>query len=348
MPVVQADLLYPAVPPRRSLMLPVSHGHVLQVQDSGNPDGMCALVLHGGPGSGLSPLLQRFFDPARFRIIGIDQRGAGRSQPRGSTAHNTTAELLEDLRRVRAHLGIARWLVVGGSWGATLALAHALDEPDAVAALLLRAVFVPSAEDIAAFFQDTAGRASAAWTRFAAVALASERDDMLGFLHRCLQADPAQGIGERRRELALAWWHWERAMTGASAAPTVAEPAGVEPAVADPAAATEPAGEALAALVDRYRVQSHYLLHRCWLDAPPLLDRLHALPRVPTLLLHARDDRICPAQGAQAVHARIAHSRLQWVDGGGHDPAAPAMASAMLTALDGYARHGHFGDVDLT
>jgi proline iminopeptidase len=332
MPVVQADLLYPAAPPRRSLMLPVSHGHVLQVQDSGNPHGMCALLLHGGPGSGLSPLLQRFFDPARFRILGIDQRGAGRSQPRGSTAHNTTAELLADLRHVRAHLGIARWVVVGGSWGATLALAHALDEPEAVAALLLRAVFVPRADDIAAFFQDTAGHAGAAWMRFAAVAPASERHDMLGFLHRQLSVGPADGTSDRQRALALAWWRWERAMTGASAAP----------------AAAEPAGEALSALVDRYRVQSHYLVHRCWLDAPPLLDRLHALPRVPTLLLHARDDRVCPPQMAQAVHARIAHSRLQWVDGGGHDPAAPEMASAMVAALDGYAQHGHFGDAGQT
>jgi proline iminopeptidase len=328
MPFVQADPLYPATPPRRSLMLPVSHGHFLQVQDSGKPDGVCALVLHGGPGSGLSPLLQRFFDPARFRIIGIDQRGAGRSQPRGSTAHNTTAELLEDLRRVREHLGIARWIVVGGSWGATLALAHALDEPEAVAALLLRAVFVPRADDIAAFFQDTAGHARAAWARFAAVAPASERHDMLAFVHRQLSVGPADGTSDRQRALELAWWHWERAMTGPSAAP----------------AAAEPTGEALAALVDRYRVQSHYLVHRCWLDAPPLLDRLHALPRVPTLLLHARDDHVCPPHTAQAVHARIAHSRLQWVDGAGHDPAAPAMATAMVAALDGYAQHGHFGD----
>ena len=94
--------------------------------------------------------------------------------------------------------------------------------------------------------------------------------------------------------------------------------------------------------MDRYRVQSHYLRHRCWLDTPPLLERLGALPQVPTLLLHSRDDRVCRPEAAQAVHDRIPHSRLQWVDGAGHDPSHPAMAFAMTGALDSYARHGRF------
>lgn len=322
--------LYPESSPWRTHALEVPHGHVLHVEEGGNPEGICAVILHGGPGSGSSPLLRRFFDPARYRVISIDQRGAGRSRPRGATAHNRTADLLDDLRRVREQLGVRRWLVVGGSWGATLALAHAVSEPQAVAALLLRAVFLPSAEEIDAFFQDSAGRAPAAWAQFASVAPAGERHDMLGFLARGLQQAPTDGV----HQLTLAWWRWEQTLARGAGAAT-SEP---------PAAQAEPEGETLDALVDRYRVQSHYLLHRCWLDAPPLLDRLAALPRVPTLLLHSRDDRICAPHGAQAVHGRIAHSQLQWVDGAGHDPAHPAMASAMVAALDGYARHGHFGD----
>lgn len=317
--------LYDETPPWRSHAFEVPHGHVLHVAQSGNPDGVCALVLHGGPGSGGSPLLRRFFDPARFRIVAPDQRGAGRSRPRGETAHNRTGDLLDDLRRLRAQLGIARWLVVGGSWGATLALAHALDEPQAVSGLLLRAVFLPRAADIAEFFQDTAGRMPGEWARFAAVAPAQRRDDMLGFLAEGLA--PGAADADAARRLALAWWRWER--TRAGSPPPPGEP------VPDPAA--------LDALVDRYRVQSHYLRHRCWLDGdPPLLERLQALPRVPTLLLHARDDRVCPPQGAEAVQARIAGSRLQWVDGAGHDPAHPAMARAMVAALDRFARHGDF------
>jgi proline iminopeptidase len=319
--------LYPESPPWRTHALAVSHGHVLHVEESGDPAGICAVVLHGGPGSGSSPLLRRFFDPARYRVISIDQRGAGRSLPRGATAHNSTADLLDDMRHVREQLEVPHWLVAGGSWGATLALAYAAFEPHAVAALLLRAVFVPRAEDIEAFFQDTAGRAPAAWARFASVAPADQRHNMLGFLARGL-LDASSGDLPRR--LALAWWHWEQTLARSTAIRNE------EPTPIEPDRAT------LDALVDRYRVQSHYLQHRCWLDAPPLLDRLGMLPQVPTLLLHSRDDRICRPEGAEAVHGRIPHSLLRWVDGAGHDPSHPAMASAMVAALDSYAQHGHF------
>jgi proline iminopeptidase len=287
------------------------------------------VVLHGGPGSGSSPLLRRFFDPARYRVIAIDQRGAGRSRPRGATAHNRTADLLDDLRLVREQLEVPRWLAAGGSWGATLALAHAAFEPQAVAALLLRAVFLPRAEDIEDFFQDTESRAPAAWARFASVAPAHERHDMLGYLARGL-LDASSGDLPRR--LALAWWHWEQTLARGTAMRN------------EDTAPVEPDHATLDALVDRYRVQSHYLRHCCWLDAPPLLDRLGVLPQVPTLLLHSRDDRICRPEGAEAVHGRIPHSQLRWVDGAGHDPSHPAMAAAMVAALDSYARHGHFGN----
>ncbi|QGW84961.1 alpha/beta fold hydrolase [Variovorax paradoxus] len=321
--------LYPETQPWRIHAMEAPHGHVLHVEESGDPTGICAVVLHGGPGSGGSPLLRRFFDPARYRVISIDQRGAGRSRPRGATAHNRTEDLLEDLRLVRERLEVPRWLVVGGSWGATLALAHAAFEPQAIAALLLRAVFLPNAEYIEDFFQDTAGRAPAEWARFASAVPANQRHDMLGYLAQGLQEPAADGDKDLPRRLALAWWQWERTLAGGEPVSTTD---------------VQPGRETLEALVDRYRVQSHYLLHRCWLGAPPLLDRLDTLPKVPTLLLHSRDDRICRPEGAQAVHERIAHSQLRWVHGAGHDPSHPAMASAMVTALDSYAQHGHFGD----
>jgi proline iminopeptidase len=272
--------------------LAVSHGHVLHVQESGRPDGVPALLLHGGPGSGMSPLLRRFFDPSRFRIVSVDQRGAGSSTPRGDTRHNTTALLLDDLQALRRHLGLARWLVVGGSWGATLALAHALREPDAVQALLLRAVFLARAADIEAFFAGS----DVDWRRIGA-------------------ASPAQA-----RAIAAAWWRHEQALSGAS-----------------------PRDEPdLDALVWRYRIQSHYLQHHCWLDDPPLLQRCTDLPRVPTLLLHGSADRICPIAGARELLRVAPHATLRVVDGAGHDPTHPAMAAAMVEALNRYAQHGGF------
>jgi proline iminopeptidase len=280
-------------PPFANHALAVPHGHVLHVQESGHPDGVPALLLHGGPGSGMSPLLRRFFDPDRYRIVSVDQRGAGASTPRGDTRHNTTALLLDDLRAVRRHLAIARWLVVGGSWGATLALAHALREPDAVRGLLLRAVFLARPEDIEAFFAGS----DVAWQRI------------------------GTAPGDEARAIAAAWWRHEIALSGQS------------PPSADPD---------LDALVNRYRIQSHYLQHLCWLDDPPLLQRCADLPQVPTLLLHGANDRICASAGARALLHVVPHARLQLVDGAGHDPSHPAMAAATVEALDRYARQGRF------
>lgn len=284
--------MYDATPPYRSFALSVSHGHQLHVQEGGQPDGVPALLLHGGPGSGLSPLLQRFFDPRRYRVIGVDQRGAGRSTPAGDTMHNTTAFLLDDLQRLRRRLGLTRWLVVGGSWGATLALAHALREPEAVAALLLRALFVPSPAAIDGFFEGG------------------------GFDWRRVGTAPR----DEARAIALAWWRHEHARAGVDAREV----------------------EDLDALLRRYAIQSHYLQRRCWLDQPPLLQRCGALPRVPTLLLHGGADRVCPLANAHALQRTAPHAALRIVDGAGHDPAHPAMAAAMVEALDRYAREGRF------
>jgi proline iminopeptidase len=308
--------LYDPAPAWRSEWLAVPGGHQLHVQQSGAPEGLPALVLHGGPGSGCSPLLARFFDPRRYRVICIDQRGAGQSLPPGSIAHNTTADLLADLRLLRAHLGVDRWLVVGGSWGATLALAHALDAPEAVSALLLRGLFLARAQDIDAFFDGASHGRPQAWQ-----ALAKDAEGhgipLTELLHRRLMADTTADA------TAWHWWRWEQFLAGHADAP-------------DPDAA------ALAAQVQRLRVQSHYLRHGCWLGEPPLLERCAALPRVPTLLLHGRRDRICAPDGAAAFQQRVPHAQLQWLDGVGHDPTHPGMIDAMVHALDNHADHGGF------
>ncbi|TXC65772.1 alpha/beta fold hydrolase [Piscinibacter aquaticus] len=295
---MSANALFPDAAPWATHALDVGDGHVLQVLEFGRPDGIPALVLHGGPGSGCSPLLRRVFDPARWRVICPDQRGAGSSLPRGCTAHNTTADLLADLRRLREFLAVDRWVVAGGSWGATLALAHVADQPSAVAALLLRASFLARREDIDGFFGPL-----------------SLDDRATGLDH----AEPAE-----RERTALAWWRHEQMRAGTAGA--------------------EPQGDALAAQIDRLRVQAHYLRHGCWLQSPSLLERCEAVPRVPTQLIHARDDRICPPEGAQALQRRLPHARLRWVDDAGHDAGHPAMIAAVMTALASYAEHGHFGE----
>ncbi|MDE1950354.1 MAG: alpha/beta fold hydrolase [Burkholderiales bacterium] len=310
--------LYPATAPRREWQLAVDGGHRLHVREYGRADGIPALVLHGGPGSGCSPLQPRFFDPARYRVICPDQRGAGLSQPRGGSEHNTTADLIADLLRLREHMRLEDWLVVGGSWGATLAVAYAAAEPEAVRALLLRSSFIGRRADVTAFFEGAAGQRPRAWQRLRG--FVPEGRDALQALADALHGpDPAL-----RERAAQAFWCWEQAL------------------VAGDEDRAPPLGEALAFQVDRLRVQTHYLLHDCWLTAPPLLERCAALPRVPTLLLHARDDLVCPAAGALELHARLPHARLQWTEQGGHDPSQPQMAAAMVAALDRYAADGRF------
>lgn len=297
--------------------LPLSGGHVMHVEEDGNPEGLPALVLHGGPGSGSSPLLRSGFDPTRYRIICPDQRGAGRSTPAGSIAFNTLADLLDDLRQLRAHLKIDRWLVVGGSWGATLALLHALDQPSAIAGLLLRNVFLARASDVHDLFAEAARRGGPEWR-----VLWKEARRRQCPITTVLADIFAHGTWERQRDIALCWSDWEQRMSGASGAG--AAPPGDE--------------AALQRLVSRYRVLSHYLRHGCWLGAPTLLQRCAALPVVPTLIVHGTRDALCPPQGAQAL-AEVLRGQaiLQWAQGAGHNPTHPALAAAMKQALRDYA-----------
>jgi proline iminopeptidase len=318
--------LYPDMPPFASELLDVGHGHALALQQYGRADGLPALVLHGGPGSGTSPLLRCVFDPARYRIVCLDQRGAGRSTPRGGTAHNALDDLLADLRTLRTHLALREpWLIAGGSWGATLALAHAADQPHAVRGLLLRAAFVARPEDIDGFFDGASHVARApelqpAWQAFATHMPSAAHAHMPAWLADTFtHADPAV-----QAATALAWWRWEQALAGVSStAPT------------DPAT-----------LIDRYRVQSHYLAHACFLRERPLLARCADVPRVPTLLLHGTADRVCPLAGTHALQRALPHARLQLVDGVGHDAAHPAMVAATVHALDAFARSGAFDNAN--
>lgn len=297
--------LYPLSPPLAGHDIDVGHGHRLQAQEYGNPHGTPAVVLHGGPGSGTSPLLRRWFDPARYRIVCFDQRGCGASTPRGAVEHNTLDDLLHDLRTLRGVLGIDRWLVVGGSWGATLAVAHAADDPSAVDGLLLRALFLARTQDVDAFFEPATGQAPVRWRDLA-----------------------AQPPAEQRRR-ALDWWRHECARSQVDSPGPAPE-------------APEPGDALVDALIDRYRVQSHYLAHGCWLTERPLLERAAALPEVPVHLLHGDADRVCPPAAARLFLRMVPRATVQWLPGAGHDPTHPAMLQAMRQALDDYARYGRF------
>jgi len=297
-----------------SFFLPVGHGHQLAVQVTGNPAGELVLVLHGGPGSGCSPRLLSLYDPAGQRIVAFDQRGAGQSQPAGETRANTTAHLIADIELLRAHLGIARWRVTGGSWGATLALAYAMAHPQAVTGLVLRSSFLPGMGNVRWFFQDLAEHCPAAWQALAAGVEEGERSDLLvTMMRRLASPDSAEA-----RAAALAWARYESA---------VAEPAA-------PRQSDLPADE-LDRLVRKYRLQGHYLAAGCFLDEVQFLAGCGTLGGLPVTLIHGRDDRVCPPSNAERLHAAIPGSRLVWIDGCGHEAFHPAMVAAWRAALAG-------------
>jgi proline iminopeptidase len=288
-------------------------GHVLHVEEHGNAEGIPALLLHGGPGSGSSPGLRSFFDQAQYRLICPDQRGAGLSRPGGRIEANTLDHLLADLRLLRQRLRVRRWLVVGGSWGATLALVHALDAPDGIAGLLLRNVFLARRQDIDGFFAGAVLHGGPVWHELERRAAAAGVP-LLAFLADLF----AHGHRDEQRLAATAWLAWEQRLAGEPVVPVDAS--GVD------------------RLVHRYRIQAHYLRHRCWLADPGLVERCRQLPAVPTLLLHGTEDRICPPEGAVELAAALGgRATLHLVEGAGHQPFHPAMRSAMEDALRRFA-----------
>lgn len=307
--VAHEQALYPAIEPFAAGWLDVGDGHRVYYEQCGQPHGYPLLFVHGGPGSGCSPRHRRLFDPARCRVLLFDQRGCARSRPQGSVEANTSAHLVADIERLRTHLGLDRWLVAGGSWGAGLALAYAAAHPAACSGLVLRAVFLGRASDVDWFFRGARQCRPQAWETLLRQAPPAARENPLRWLHAGLQRDVARAL-----PYALAWQAWEAALAGE----------------ADPPA---PDAAGAAALVHKYRVQSHYLVNACFWGSSPLLERAATLGAVPAILVHGEDDAICPAQAARDLHAALPGSRLRWVPGCGHHPFAPAMVRALDEAV---------------
>lgn len=294
--------LYPPLEPYACALLDVGGGHRLYLEQCGNPEGMPMVYLHGGPGSGCSPRHRQFFDPALCRAVLFDQRGCGRSQPRGALTENHTDALVRDLETLRLHLGIGRWLVVGGSWGAGLALAYAAGHAQACLGLVLRGVFLGRNTDIEGFFRG---------------------GKTLQSLHAGLHGpDAATALA-----CALAWEAWEQSVVQQRDVP----PRPLAAADAD-----------ASGLVDKYRVQSHYLVNHCFRGDAGLLPPEGALAGLPTAILHGLQDTVCPPQAALQLHQRLPGSRLQWVEGGGHDPFEPGNAAALVATIRYFATHAHF------
>ena len=303
--------------------LDVGQGHRVYYEQAGAAAGIPVVLLHGGPGSGSSPRQRVFYDPALFRIVQFDQRGSGRSEPMGETANNHTAALVGDIERLREHLAIDRWLVSGGSWGSSLALAYSAPHRERVSGVVLRAVFLAGRADIDWYFDGSRAVAPAAYERFVAEIPRRWRRRIPQYLERSLRGTDA----EKCARLAMAWMRYEAALNG----PDPALPQAVAP----------PAGGA-DALCAKYKIQAHYLAQRCFLGHAAVLRAAAALRGVPLAIIHGTRDLICLPQSAWRVHHACQGSRLAWAPGAGHDPFHPAMDALMREALACFAKFGDF------
>lgn len=310
--------LYPDLLPYATHTLRVDDRHTLYVEECGRPGGVPAVFLHGGPGAGCEPYHRRFFDPDRYRLVLFDQRGAGRSTPHADLTDNTTWDLVADIERIRVHLGIERWLVFGGSWGSTLALAYAQTHPGRVSALVLRGIFLCRPQEIQWFYQQGASRVFPDyWADFVAPIPEAERRDLLGAYHRVLTG----GDEVARLAAAKAWSVWEGRTATLVPNPAVVEHFG---------------GAHLA--LGLARIECHYFMHQAFLRPDQLLQEAGRLSGIPGVIVHGRYDLICPLENAWELHRAWPGSELQIVPDAGHSAAEPGTRAALVAATDRLAR----------
>lgn len=305
--------LYPEIEPYRSGYLDVDDIHQIYWEECGNPRGVPVVFLHGGPGAGSAPAHRRFFDPAHYRIIVYDQRGAGRSRPLGELRQNTTPLLVADLERLRRHLAFERWLVFGGSWGSTLALAYAVEHTERCAGLILRGIFLCRRSEIAWFLYGVRNFFPEAWRAFAEPIPQSECGDLLSAYYRRLtHPDPAVHMPAAR-----AWSIYEGSCSTLLASPeTVAYFA----------------GDVVA--LGLARIEAHYFMHDIFLPENALLANIERVRRVPAIIVQGRYDAVCPIVTADDLHHAWPEAEYIVVPDAGHSAWEPNICAELVRATE--------------
>lgn len=303
--------LYPEIQPYRTHRLEVDT-YNLYLEESGSSAGLPVLFLHGGPGAASSPYHRRFFNPAGYRIVIFDQRGCGKSTPHAALDSNTTSHLVADIERIREYLQIDRWVIFGGSWGSTLALAYAQTYPQRVLGLILRGIFLCRERDLRWFYQDGASALYPdAWKDFLQPISPSRRHDMIGAYHELLTGHDEVN----RMHAAKAWANWE-GVTAALVANKEIISYFSNPYVA----------LALA------RIECHYFVNHCFMRENQLLEDVHRLSGIPGTIIHGRYDVICPLEQAWELHRAWPDSQLRIIDQAGHAATEPGIAAALVEA----------------
>jgi proline iminopeptidase len=308
-----AGALYPAIEPNRQGWLAVGGTHRLYWEESGNPAGQPVVFLHGGPGAGCAPLHRRFFDPAHYRIVLFDQRGAGRSVPSALVADNATDLLVADIESLRRHLGVERWLVFGGSWGSTLALAYGQAHPEHCLGFVLRGIFLFRPDEVHWFLHQMGRFFPDAGRSFRQYLPPEERgEELLGaYYRRLISPDPAVHM-----PAAQVWCSYEEACSR-----LIAEGGETR---------SSPAALAMA------RIEAHYMIHDGFLEPDQLLRDIGRLHGVPATIVQGRYDMVCPLASADDLARAWPGAVFQIIPDAGHSAMEPGIRAALVTATDRY------------
>lgn len=307
--------LFPDNEPFASGWLPTGGPHEIFYEECGNPKGKPCVILHGGPGGAINPTMRRFFDPTKWRMALFDQRGCGKSRPNASLDDNTTWALIEDIERLRKHLGVEKWCVFGGSWGSTLALAYAIKHPERVESLVLRGIFLLTPRELRWFYQDGASMMFPdAWARFCAPIPEAERGDMMAAYHKRLTSP------ERRvqAEAAAAWSQWE----------------GDTISIRGPEARPSKFNEIDFAIAFA-RIECHFFINGGFFDAPDwLIQNAARLKDIPGWIVQGRFDVVTPMEGAWRLKGAWPNARFEVVWDAGHASTEPGIVDALVRATD--------------
>jgi proline iminopeptidase len=309
--------LYPEIKPYARHELAVQAPHVLYVDESGSPDGLPVVFIHGGPGAGCDAASRRYFDPNLYRIVTFDQRGCGRSTPYASLENNTTQALIADMEQIREQLGIDKWVLFGGSWGSTLALAYAQTHPERVHGLILRGIFLCRPQEFDWFYQEGASRLFPDyWEDYLAPIPADERGNLMQAFYKRLTG-PDQIA---QMHAAKAWSTWEGRT-----------------------ATLRPNTQVVDRFTDSHRALSiarlecHYFVNNAFLKPDQLLRDMPKIAHLPGVIVHGRYDVICPLDNAWALHKAWPNSELQIIRDAGHSATENGITDSLVRAADALA-----------
>jgi proline iminopeptidase len=311
-PTIRAGL-YPEIEPYDAGTLDLDGVHRMYWEQSGNPRGQPVLFLHGGPGAGAAPGHRRFFDPAHYRIVIFDQRGAGRSTPLGELCDNTTPHLVADIDALRSHLGIERWLVFGGSWGSTLALAYSEAHPKRCTGLILRGIFLCRKSEIDWFLYGLRNLFPEAWHAFAGAVPENERGDLLAAYYKRL-TDPDPGM---HMPAARAWSIYEGSCSTL---------------LPNPETVAYFAGDVVA--LGLARIEAHYFSHDIFLPENSLLENIGRIRGIPGVIVQGRYDAVCPIVSADDVHRAWPEAEYIVVPDAGHSAWEPGICAELVKATE--------------